>query len=53
MDYGFGVLILLLSVIVICSGLLIMEFIGVKFFNMNEEVEEEEDDDNYIYYREI
>lgn len=50
---GYGLLILMISAVVIFAGLLIVDFIGAKYFNLYEEVEEEEDDDDYIYYRVI
>lgn len=51
MDYGFGLLVLLLCAIGIGVGILVIDFIGEKFFNLYEEVDEEEDDD--ICYQEI
>ena len=48
---GYGLLILMISAVIIFAGLLIVDFIGAKYFNLYEEVEEE--DDGYIYYWEI
>ena len=39
---GFELLILMISAALIGTGLLVLDFIGAKFFNIYEEVEEEE-----------
>ena len=51
MNYGYGMLVLILVAIAIGVVILVIDFIGEKFFNLYEEVDEEEDDG--IYYQEI
>ena len=51
MDYGFGLLVLLLCAICIGVVFLTIDYIGKKYLGFYDETEEE--DDGYIYYWEI